>query len=165
MHPSDETMSHASAASTATSRSSKFNLDNKDTSSVLVYKWRGGLAVQSQADLAKTIDKDPHLRCSRMSLPRGKSRIDVRTEDLYNEPERTSYAKYPNMKNCLASVGIPSGVFWKRLLLGQYKELFIVSPESSPDNSPEQSQNTSPSSTFGTETRDAPRQKQDERES
>lgn len=53
----DEAMSQTSAASSATSRSSKFNLDENDQSSVLVYKWRGGLAVQSQADLAKAIDK------------------------------------------------------------------------------------------------------------
>lgn len=50
-------MSQTSAASSATSRSSKFNLDENDQSSVLVYKWRGGLAVQSQADLAKCMDK------------------------------------------------------------------------------------------------------------
>jgi hypothetical protein len=86
----------------------------------------------------------------------------VHTQDLYNEPERTSYSKYPNMKNCLASVGIPSNVYWKRLFTNQYKELFIVSPESSPENSPEQSQNTSPSSTFPAEARDAPAQGQED---
>ena len=72
----------------------------------------------------------------------------MRTEDLYNEPERSHYSKYPNMKNCLASIGLPRGVYWKRMLLGGYKELFILSPESSPENSPENSQHTTPSSTF-----------------
>lgn len=43
--------------STSTSRSSKFNLDENDKSLVLVYTWRGGLKVESQAELAKTIDK------------------------------------------------------------------------------------------------------------
>ena len=57
MPANEETMSQTSAASSATSRSSKFNIDENDQSNVLVYKWRGGLAVQSQADLAKTIDK------------------------------------------------------------------------------------------------------------
>ncbi|KAF2101932.1 hypothetical protein NA57DRAFT_53874 [Rhizodiscina lignyota] len=154
-----------SAASSATSRSSKFNIDENAKGSVLVYQWRGGptgLAVQSQADLAKTIDKNTHLRCSRKQLPRGKSRIDVRTEDLYNEPERTSYSKYPNMKNCLASIGIPSKVYWKRMFTNQYKELFIISPESSPENSPENSQNTTPSSTFAPEARHAPPQGQED---
>jgi hypothetical protein len=97
-----------------------------------------------------------------MRLPRGKSRIDVRTEDLYNEPERSTYSKYPNMKSCLASIGIPSRVYWKRLLLNQYKELFIVSPESSPENSPENSQNTTPSSTFAPEAQEVPPQGQED---
>jgi hypothetical protein len=139
---------NSSAASSATSRSSKFNLDENDQGTILVYRRGGGLATQSQADLAKIVDKDQTLRVSRKPLPSGSSRIDVRTEDLYNEPQRSEYAKYPNMKSCLASIGIPRDVYWKRLLLGQYKELYIVSPESSPESSPANSQQTTPSNTF-----------------
>jgi len=134
--------------STSSRTSKKFDLDDSDKSEILVYKYRGGLEVQSQQDLARELDKNPALRCSRKPIPRGNSRIEVRAEDLYNEPERTAYQQYPNIKNSLASIGLPSVVYWKRLLLNQFKDLYIVSPESSPDASPEASQHTSPTNTF-----------------
>lgn len=81
----------------------------------------------------------------------GVSRLDVRQEDLYTEPERSKYSTYPNMRNCLASIGIPRGVFWKRMLLGGYKEMYIVSPESSPESSPDNSRHVTPASTLPTE--------------
>jgi len=95
---------------------------------------------------------DPHHRVSRKRIPRGNSRIEVKTEDLYNEPERSAYQKYPNSKNSLASVGLPRAVYWKRLLLNQFQDLYIVSPDSSPNSSlngsPESSHHCSPSHTF-----------------
>ncbi|KAF2084112.1 hypothetical protein K490DRAFT_16993, partial [Saccharata proteae CBS 121410] len=139
--------------STTSSRSSeKYGLDEKDTSSILVYRYRGGLDVSSQEELSKTVDKDPRLRVSRKRIPRGDSRVEVKTEDLYNEPERSEYQKYPNFRNSLANIGLPSSVYWKRLLFNQFQDLYIVSPESSPasslNNSMESSQRLSPSSTF-----------------
>jgi hypothetical protein len=76
-------------------------------------------------------------------------------EDLFCEPERTAYSKYPSSKNSLASIGLPRVVYWKRLLFNQFPDLYIVSPVSSPEsslnNSPENSQHVTPSSTFGRE--------------
>jgi len=100
---------------------------------------------------------DQRLRCSRKRIPRGNSRIDVKTEDLFNDPERSTYqrAAYPNMKSNLASIGLPRIVYWKRLLLNQFEDLYIVSPESTPSNSPEGSQYSSPVNSFGRENQDA----------
>jgi len=56
------------------------------------------------------------------------------------------------MKNSLASIALPREVYWKRLLLDQFKDLFIISPESTPPNSAQNSanssKNTSPTNTF-----------------
>ncbi|KAJ9659011.1 hypothetical protein H2201_007533 [Coniosporium apollinis] len=139
--------SQNSQESTSTS-SSSCDLNENDSSSILVYRYRDGLEVQSQQDLCKYLSKHPHHRVSRKRIPRGNSRIEVKTEDLYNEPERSAYQKFPNSKNSLASVGLPRAVYWKRLLLNQFQDLYIVSPESSPNSSPESSQNCSPSHTF-----------------
>jgi len=135
----------------SSSSSEKYNLDEKDKSDILVYRYRGGLENLSQEKLCKRLDKDPKwagMRVSRKCIPRGNSRIEVRTEDLYNEPERSAYQRFPNAKNSLASIGLPSAVYWKRLLFNQYPDLYIVSPDSSPENSPESSQHVSPSNTF-----------------
>ncbi|KAF1983567.1 hypothetical protein K402DRAFT_448145 [Aulographum hederae CBS 113979] len=160
MHPPDSTSpteptinmpgTEYSQTSNASSASSKYDLDDNDERTVLVYKYRGGLKIQSQSDLRKSLEKDLRLRCSRKPIPRGNSRIEVKQEDLYNEPERSIYNQqgYPNMKNSLASIGLPSPVYWKRLLFNQFQDLYIVSPESSPNSSPESSQHVSPSNTF-----------------
>ncbi len=159
-------------SSTGTSRSSRYNLDEHDKREVLVYRPRCGLQVQSMESLCQTVNKgerrgqyppirsaadelrpsDPRLRVSRKHIPRGNSRVEVRNEDLYNEPERSEYQKYPNIKSSLANIGLPSMVYWKRLLLGQFPDLYIVSPETTPTNSPssspESSQHVSPQHTF-----------------
>jgi len=43
---------------------------------------------------------------------------------------------------------LPFGVRVKRLLFDQYKDLYIVSPESTPESSPISSKHTSPSQTW-----------------
>jgi hypothetical protein len=51
------------------------------------------------------------------------------------------------MRLTLALITLPPTVFFKRLL-GKYKELYIVTPDSSSENSPETSQRISPNSTL-----------------
>ncbi|KAF2234796.1 hypothetical protein EV356DRAFT_576485 [Viridothelium virens] len=131
-----DTWQSDSTTSSQSSNSSRFDfLDRKDRRRIIVYKRHKGITVQSQEDLCQALDKDPHLRCSRKPLPRMCSRVDIRTEDLYNEPEKTAYQHYPNCKASLASVGLPMGVSMRRMLFGDFSDLYIVSPESSPTNS------------------------------
>jgi hypothetical protein len=136
------------SSSSNSANSQKYKLDESDQRDILVYRYRHGLAVESQSSLSKILDKNPNLRCSRKEIPRGDSRIEVRQEDLYNEPEKSEYSKYPNSKTSLASIGLPSPVYWRRLLLNQFKDLYIVSPETSPNTSPNSSQHVSPSDTY-----------------
>ena len=79
------------------------------------------------------------------------SRVEIKTEDLYNEPEKSSYQKYPNSKASLASVGLPMSVSMRRMLFGEYSDLYIVSPESSPTNSQASSPQSSRENTRGPE--------------
>ncbi|EOD49537.1 hypothetical protein GTA08_BOTSDO10873 [Neofusicoccum parvum] len=138
--------------STSSTRSSeKFGLDEKDSSNILVYKYRSGLDVSSQEDLCKTLDKDPTLRVTRKKIPRGDSRVEVKREDLWNDEEKSVYSEFPNSKSGLASICLPRSVWFKRMLFNQFQDLYIVSPETTPNNSlngsPESSQ-CSPSSTW-----------------
>ncbi|KAL0257727.1 hypothetical protein SLS55_006890 [Diplodia seriata] len=138
--------------STASTRSAeKFNLDEKDNASILVYKYRTGLDVSSQEDLCKALDKDPSLRVTRKRIPRGDSRVEVKREDLWNDEEKSTYSEFPNSKSGLASVCLPRSVWFKRMLFNQFQDLYIVSPETTPtsslNGSPESSQ-CSPSSTW-----------------
>lgn len=93
---------------------------------------------------------EPRYRCSKISIPRHNSRVDVRHGDLYPEKERCKVIDKPNYKSNVASIGLPFGVRMKRLLFDQYKDLYIVSPDSSPENSPENSAHTTPSNTWHT---------------
>lgn len=91
-----------------------------------------------------TYSTDPNLRCSKLAIPRGKSRLQIHQEDLYPESckEREEYVELPNAKNNLASIILPRLAYYGRLLMGRYKNLYIVSP-SSPNSSPESSQYSS----------------------
>lgn len=160
--------------STSSTRSAeKFGLDDKDTSSILVYKYRSGLDLSSQEHLCKALDKgtspasitdncrvcrrsslalpDPSLRVTRKKIPRGDSRVEVKREDLWNDEEKSEYCELPNSKSGLASVCLPRSVWFKRMLFNQFQDLYIVSPETTPNSSlngsPESSQ-CSPSSTW-----------------
>jgi hypothetical protein len=96
------------------------------------------------------------MRVTKKKIPRGNSRIEVRTEDLLMPEDLAKYAEKPTLKSSLANVGLPSTAYWKRLLFNSFPELYIVSrsisptssPQSSANNSPESSQHVSPSSTF-----------------
>lgn len=175
------------SANSGLSTSSRYTLDPNDKSNILVYKYRSGLPgceITTQGKLRDELDKAslnsstlsfaskatsstaksdptgyvaPRFRVSRKAIPRTHSRVDLRMEDLWTEQERELYSKYPSSKNSLASVGLPTGVYMKRLVFGSYPDLYIVSPVSSPEsslnNSPEQSQQVSPQSTFPKESR------------
>jgi len=150
--------SHSSKAS------SLFGLDEDDKRDILVYKYRSGsrcLEVSSQHDLCKALDSDlelPYLRVTKKKIPRGNSRLEIRTEDLLLPDDLKKYAEKPTLKSSLANVGLPSTAYWKRLLFNSFPELYIVSksitpsPLSSTNPSPESSQHVSPSTTFPTDT-------------
>lgn len=128
------------SSSTSSISSRKFNLCETSTSSIIVYKMRSTATfLTTQRDLCRDLDKDRKWRCSRKRIPRGTSRIDVLQGDLFNEPERTQYAKYPNQTCNLASIGLPSMVYWRRLLFGEFEDLYILSPENSAKTSPNES--------------------------
>ncbi|KAF2195449.1 hypothetical protein K469DRAFT_616084 [Zopfia rhizophila CBS 207.26] len=151
----------SSTSATSSSKSSQlFGLNEDDKSNILVYKYRSGsrqLEVSSQHDLCRALDSDPNLpflRVTKKKIPRGNSRLEVRTEDLLLPDDLKKYSEKPTLKSSLANVGLPSGAYWKRLLFNSFPELYIVSrsitpsPESSLNNSPESSQHVSPSTTF-----------------
>jgi hypothetical protein len=81
--------------------------------------------------------------------------MEVQQGDLFPERERRSYERWPNMRASLAAVSLPPPVRWKRMLLGRFRELYIVSPDASPQSSPEASQSVSPQDTFPREGPDA----------
>lgn len=142
--------SHSSSSS-----AEKYTLDEFDTSPILLYKYRGGLQTSSQKELCAWLDKGPFsvycddyycasadmdvdesLRVTKKAIPRYTSYLDVQRADLYLPQEREDYANYPNFNSNLASIRMPSVAYWSRLLFGNYSELFIVSPETSPSGSP-----------------------------
>lgn len=64
------------------------------------------------------------------------------------------YAEKPTLKVSVANVGLPRLAKWKRMILGSYEDLYIISrsptqsPNSSKNSSPENSQHVSPATTF-----------------
>ncbi|CAI6335103.1 unnamed protein product [Periconia digitata] len=165
--------STSTSGSSASRASSLFGLDEEDKANILVYRYRSGsksLEVTSQHDLCKTLDQDdenlPYMRVTKKHIPRGNSRLEVRTEDLLPPDDVEKFAMKPTLKSSLANVGLPSSAYWKRLLFNSYPELYIVSrsvtpspessrfnsPESSKNNSPESSQHVSPATTIPVDT-------------
>lgn len=63
--------------------------------------------------------------------------------------EKEQYAHFPNYESSLASIKVPTLAYWSRLFFGNYHELYIVSPESSPSSSvaDDESRRASPTST------------------
>ncbi|KAL6711676.1 hypothetical protein ACN47E_004610 [Coniothyrium glycines] len=157
------TFKSMSTSGTASSKaSSLFDLDERGTKHILVYKYRSGakgLEVRTERDLCVELDHDPSLpfiRVTKKPIPRGNSRLDILGEDLLLPEEREQYADKPTLKASVANVGLPTLAKWKHMILGTYDDLYIVSrshtptPESSKNNSPESSQHVSPSTTFPT---------------
>ena len=100
--------------------------------------------------------KDERLRVTKKAIPRYTSYVDVKRHDLYLPEEKSMYADYPNYDSNLACIKVPSLAYWSRLLLGNYQDLYIVSPESSPASSQadDDSKQTSPTSTIANENSD-----------
>ncbi|KAI7181314.1 hypothetical protein KC316_g6177 [Hortaea werneckii] len=145
--------------STVSSSSSaeRYRLDEFDTKPILLYKYRGKLQTSSQKDLCAWLDKDEKLRCTKKPLPRGTSYIDIKRHDLYLPSEKDIYSGYPNYDSSLAAIKVPSLPYWSRIFWGNYAELYIVSPESSPASSVADSESRktgiSPESTFTQDSR------------
>lgn len=143
----------STSRTTGSRAGSLFGLDDNNKSNILVYKFRSGqkaLQVSTQHDLHKALASDPDLpfiRVTKKKIPRGNSRIDVKTEDLLmpEDLERCRDKKFM-LQSSMANVGLPSSAYWKRLLFDSYPELYIVSrsltpsPASSAHNSPSSSQ-------------------------
>lgn len=93
---------------------------------------------------------DPSKRVTRKPIPIGTSSLDLYGSDLCVAEEKDELKHKAAFWANLASVPVPRAAYWRRLLLGSCDELFIVSPESSPENSQydDRSRKVSPSSTF-----------------
>ncbi|GAB7356967.1 hypothetical protein MBLNU459_g7807t1 [Dothideomycetes sp. NU459] len=142
-----------SDASSGSSTAIRYNLDEEDTSPILAYIYGGDISTTSQKDLCDLLDNDTKkCRVTQKPIPRFASNIEVKRHDLYLPYEREEYSKYPNYDSSLASIRLPPNVYWGRLIMGSYENLFIVSPETSPDNSEAGSQH-SPS--FASSSQDA----------
>lgn len=140
-----------STHSSSSSSAERYRLDEMDNSPILLYKYRGGLQTSSQKDLCAWLDKDEKLRVTKKQIPRMTSYVDVKRHDLFLPEEVDMYRDLPNFDSSLASIKIPSQAYWSRLFLGNYDNLYIVSPESSPNSSvaDSDSQRPSPTSTWG----------------
>jgi len=128
--------------------SERASLNDADHTPIVVYHHRHGIYLSSQHDLLQKLNKDRSLRVAKKPIPWGNSSMEVQQGDLFPERERRSYERWPNMRASLAAVSLPPPVRWKRMLLGRFRELYIVSPDASPQSSPEASQNVSPQDTF-----------------
>ncbi|KAI6861128.1 hypothetical protein KC319_g9454 [Hortaea werneckii] len=156
-------LSNSTVSSSTSSSAERYRLDEFDTKPILLYKYRGQLQTSSQKDLCAWLDKDEKLRCTKKPLPRGTSYLDIKRHDLYLPDEKEIYCHYPNYDASLAAIKVPSLPYWSRMFLGNYDELYIVSPESSPTGSMADSSESrktgggglSPGSTF---TRDSSRE-------
>lgn len=158
--------------STSSISAQKYGLNDGDESPILLYRYRGGLETSSQKELCSWLDKgawssiqrpacglaactdfptDESLRVTKKPIPRYTSYVDVKRHDLYLPEEQQEYAKFPNFDSNLASIKVPSSAYWSRLILGNYQDLYIVSPESSPSSSQadDDSRRPSPSTTWG----------------
>jgi len=135
--------SHSSGSSSSAER---YQLDEFDTTPILLYKYRGGLCTTSQKDLCAALDKDEHLRCTRKPVPRYCSYLDIKRHDLFLPEEKAEYASKPNYDSSLAAIKIPMGPYFGRIFMGTYDNLYIVSPECATSGSPTDSMKSSTAS-------------------
>lgn len=171
---SDSTHSSSSSAE-------RYRLDEFSTRPILLYKYRGRLETSSQKDLTTWLNKgrlanccllltgnhrannircaDEKLRCTKKLIPRGTSYLDIKRHDLYLPDEKELYSEFPNYDSSLASIKVPSLAYWSRFFLGNYDELYIVSPETSPNSSvaDEESRRASPTGTWGQDSQEEAR--------
>ncbi|KAK5135716.1 hypothetical protein LTR08_004702 [Meristemomyces frigidus] len=142
---SDSTVGSSSSSSSA----ERYRLDEQDSQPILLYSYRGKLQTSSQQNLCAKLDKDEKLRCTKKLIPRGTSHVEIKRHDLYLPDEKELFSQYPNYDSSLASIKVPSLPYWSRLFFGNYDELYIVSPESSPNSSVAGgSRHASPTSTW-----------------
>ncbi|KAJ9666243.1 hypothetical protein H2201_003677 [Coniosporium apollinis] len=97
----------------------------------LVYIQHKGMEVMTEANLRKYLAEQPDLTVIPKDLPRGSLSIHIAFEDTLTKEERAEHPGLPNMKSSLAGGTLPPKVFFKRLLLNQFKNLYILTPRSS----------------------------------
>ncbi|KAF4551369.1 Hypothetical protein D9617_13g098670 [Elsinoe fawcettii] len=129
------------SSNSSTSSATRYALDSGDESPILVYYWNDGLSIEktSQQALCDVLDRNRGLRVTKKSIPKRTSYIEVKRHDLFMPYEKDKYSQFPNYNSSLASIRLPSNVYWSRNLFGTYDKLFIVSPETSPASSPSSS--------------------------
>ncbi|QIW99782.1 hypothetical protein AMS68_005300 [Peltaster fructicola] len=139
-----------STQSTRSSASSRYGLNEADASPILVYQYRGDVDVIPQKELADMVNRDLSKRVTRKHIPRGTSSLDLYGYDLCLPEEKDSFKHRAAYWVNLASVPIPRSIYWQHLITGSYDQLYIVSPQSSPENSIYEgdSRKVSPSSTW-----------------
>ena len=150
-----------STHSSASSSAERYRLDEQDSRLILLYNYRGTLQTSTPKDVCARLDKgkphchrvtdwtltsaDENLRCTKKLIPRGTSHVEIKRHDLYLPDEKELYSEYPNYDSSLASIKVPTLAYWSRMFFGSYDELYIVSPESSPNSS----RRASPTNTWG----------------
>lgn len=98
------------------------------------------------------------MRVTKKEIPRGNSRVDIRTEDLLLPEDLEQYRDKPTLKTSVANVGLTKLQHYKHWLFNSFPELYIVhrSPTNSAPNSrrtsPESSQHVTPTGTFDVDT-------------
>lgn len=100
----------------------------------------------------------PFTRVTKKPIPRGDSRLEIRTEDLLLPEELEEHRNRPTVHTSVANVALTRMQQYKNWLFNSFPELYIVSrsPKSSAANSqktsPESSQHVSPAGTFEVDT-------------
>ncbi|PNS20663.1 hypothetical protein CAC42_2908 [Sphaceloma murrayae] len=125
----------------STSSATRYALDAEDHSPILVYRWNDSSAIEksTQSELVQDLERNRALRVTKMAIPKRTSYVEIKRHDLFMEHEREKYRHFPNYDSSLASIRLPSNVYWSRNLLNAYDKLYIVSPEMSPSSSPSSS--------------------------
>lgn len=133
-----------SGSSSSISITSQRNPFLLETSTKPILTWRNHTfttTITTPQELCQKLDTEANTtgqryRCSRIKIPRGNSRVEVKVRDTFEEPEKERYSHYFNQDSSIANIGLPRSVWWRRVLFGEFKELVIISPESSPGSSP-----------------------------
>ncbi|GAM85322.1 hypothetical protein ANO11243_033270 [Dothideomycetidae sp. 11243] len=134
-----QTTWQTTTSGSSSTSASRYGLDVDDPASILVFDWDGSIEKTSQRRLCAELDRDGSRRVTKKEIPKGCAYVEVRRHDLYLPYERELYKRLPNYNSSLASIRLPSSVYWSRYFFGSYDKLYIVSPEMSPANSPTES--------------------------
>lgn len=63
------------------------------------------------------------------------SHLNIKRHDLFLPEEKEAYNTFPNYDSNLAAVKIPFSAYLGRMIFGNYDQLYIVSPETTPTGS------------------------------